>query len=258
MNIDVLWTPSELEQLPVQDRTAVMVDVLRSATTVAAAIHNGAKAVVPASSTEEALRIANSLGRDQVLLCGERQGVRVEGFALGNSPAEFTRSAIADRTIVLTTTNGTRTLTSLSGARVVYVAALVNLSAVARQLRDTRADALIICASRYGRVAVEDALCAGLLVEGCLKRGKRKAAKPELGDGAVAALALARQHSPVDARFLRATAAGRALEEIGHAEDIEFCAGLDSIREVPVLRDRQITRLQPSRVTGGGSKKRGG
>jgi 2-phosphosulfolactate phosphatase len=249
MKIDVLWTPSELEIVPVHNRSTVVVDVLRSGSTVATAIHNGARAVVPAASIEEALRIANSIGREDVLLCGERQGIRIEGFDLGNSPAEFSGGVVGDRTIVMTTTNGTNVLTSLSAARAVYVGALVNLTAVAKRLKQDDSEPLIVCAGRGGRVSVEDALCAGLLVEAYLKRDRRKGSAKtaaELGDGAVAALALAREHAPVSARFLRETAAGRALEKIGQGGDIKLCGNVDAIPEVPVLRERQISRWEPA------------
>jgi 2-phosphosulfolactate phosphatase len=260
MNIDVLWTPSELERVPVHNRSVVVVDVLRSATTVATAIDNGAKAVVPASSIEEALRIANSIGRDDVLLCGERQGIRIEGFDLGNSPGEFTNEAVGDRTIVMTTTNVTSALALLGGARAVYMVGLVNLGAVAKQLREDEGEPLIVCAGRGGRVSVEDALCAGLLVEAYLKRDRGKKAqsqRAELGDGAVAALALAREHTPVSAEVLRETAAGRAIEQIGQGADIVFCGRLDSVPVVPVFSDRQITKLETVDGSNDGGKKKG-
>ena len=242
MRIDVLWTPSELVEISVYDRVAIVVDVLRAGSSIATALHHGARAIVPAASTEEALRITQSLGRDQAILCGERQGRRIDGFDLGNSPSEFTRSAVGDRTIVMTTTNGTRALMSVLGARVAYIGALVNLSAVAERLQEAEGDPLIVCAGRGGRVSIEDALCAGMLVDTYLQR--RGSTEPELGDGAVAALALARQHAPVTTGFLRNADGGRALEAVGHGEDIELCAQVDSVPEVPVFRSRQITRLR--------------
>ncbi len=257
MRLDVVWAPSELDKIQVHERVAVLVDVLRAGTSVAAAIHSGARAVVPAESIEEAVRIANSLGRDEVLLCGERQGVRIEGFGLGNSPSEFATPAVQNRTIVMTTTNGTRTLASLTGARAVYIAALVNLSVVAKALAAAQQDTLIVCAGRDGRVSVEDALCAGLIIAACSKkpgRGSASRPRPDLGDGAVAAWALARQHSPVSAEFLRATQAGRALETIGHGADIELCSRIDSIPELPVLRDRQIVSEGAQARPGSGAK----
>lgn len=245
MKIDVLWTPAEMALVRDQDRTTVVIDVLRAATTIATAIHNGAKAVVPASSIEEAVRIANQIGRENSLLCGERQGVRIQGFDLGNSPAEFSRDAVEGRTLVMTTSNGTSAMTSLVGNRAIYVGALVNMRAAAEMLARDGISPLIVCAGRNGRVAVEDALCAGLIVESWLALGDPKSEDYALGDGARAALALARQHSPVDARFLADTEAGRALKEIGQAGDLELCARLGIYSDVPVLRDRQITRYGP-------------
>ena len=246
MRIDVLWTPAELEGVPVQDRTGVVIDVIRSATSVTTAIRNGARAVVPAASTEEALRIANSIGRDQVLLAGERHGVRMEGFDLGNSPAEFSSDVVGDRTLIMATTNGTRALLALAAAPMVFIAAFVNLGAVARRIVAAN-NPLVVCAGREGMVSVDDALCAGHLVQAWLNKRKNQSRKADLGDGAVAALSLARDNGPVTTQFLRNTAAGRALERIGLGTDIELCSKVDTIREVPVLLDRQIIRLKPTR-----------
>ena len=153
MKIEVLWTPAELEQVQVLGSTSVVIDVLRTGTTIAAAIHNGAKAVVPAASTEEAIRIAQSIGRRDVLLCGERGGRPIEGFDLGNSPAEYTAAAVGDRTLVMSTTNGTQTLSAVAGAGLVYVGALVNLTAVAERLVESDSDPLLVCAGRRRRVS---------------------------------------------------------------------------------------------------------
>lgn len=248
MKIDVLWTPHELEHVAVQDRTAVLIDVLRAATSIITAIHHGARSVVPAASTEEAMRLANSLGRGEVLLSGERGGLRIEGFDLGNSPAEYSPDVVDGRTIVMSTTNGTRVLASMAAARRVYVAAFANLNVVAGRLRETEDDALVVCAGRAGRVSVDDALCAGMLVEACTGRIQREhggtVSEAELGDGAIAALALAQELAPVTVEFLRATAGGRGLEEIGQGDDIELCARVDSMPKIPVFLDRKITRLE--------------
>jgi len=243
MKIEVAWTPLELEHAGVSDRVAVVVDVLRAATSIVTAIHHAARAVLPAESIESALRIANSIGRRDVVLCGERGGARIEGFDLGNSPAEFTAAAVGERTVVMTTTNGTRALLAASGARLVYVASLANLSAVARRLGELESDTLIVCAGRDGRVSADDALCAGLLVDRVIT-GRESAVKASLGDGAIAALALSHRHAESAADFFRRTAAGRALQGLGQDADIDRCARLDACPEVPVFRDGQITRVE--------------
>jgi 2-phosphosulfolactate phosphatase len=245
MNIDVLWTPSEIEQVQIQDRTVVVIDVLRSGTTIATAIQNGAKAVVPADSTEKAIRIAQSIGRENVILCGEQGGEQIEGFDFGNSPADFTPPVVGDRTLVMSTTNGTHTIAQLSAAGVVYVGALVNLTALGSRLSESSSDPLVICAGRRGRVSVEDALCAGLLVNAVIENTRQaKLPEPELLDGAAAAHALAMELSPVDAHLLGNTAGGRSLASIGQSSDIELCAKVDSVPVVPVLRDRQIVKYK--------------
>jgi 2-phosphosulfolactate phosphatase len=248
MKIDVLWTPHELEHVTVQDCTAVLIDVLRAATSIITAIHHGARSVVPAASTEEAMRLANSLGRGEVLLSGERGGIRIEGFDLGNSPAEYAADVVNGRTIVMSTTNGTRVLASMAAARRVYVAAFANLSMVAGRLRQTEDEVLVVCAGRAGRVSVDDALCAGMLVEACAGHTQREhggaVSEAELGDGAIAAVALAREFAPVTVDFLRETAGGRGLEEIGQGNDIEYCSRIDSMPVIPVFMDRKITRLE--------------
>ncbi len=241
--IEVLWTPAEIEAANVLDRPGVLIDVLRASTTMTTAIHNGARAIVPVESTEEAMRIANSLGRDDVLLCGERGGVRIEGFDLGNSPAEFGPEVVAERTIVMTTTNGTRTLKQMAGAGQVFIGCFNNLSAVASAMIETNGDLLIVCAGWESRVAADDALCAGMLIERWLKKRRRKPSSAELDDGALAALSLARQRGPVSVEFLRETAAGKALEAVGLGDDLERCAQIDSVKEVPVLRDSQVRPL---------------
>ena len=130
MKIDVFFTPVGLGPSDVAGRTVVVVDVLRATTTITVALAAGAKAVLPAASTEEALRIAQNLERDDMLLAGERRSVRIPGFALGNSPCEFASDAVRGKTIVMTTTNGTQALITAQGAREVIVGAAVNFAAV--------------------------------------------------------------------------------------------------------------------------------
>ena len=94
MKLDVLFTPLGLTPAEVQGRTVFVIDILRLSTTVCAALHHGARAVVPVPSTEEALRLAQTLGPSEVVLAGERNGVPIPGFPLGNSPREMTAEAV--------------------------------------------------------------------------------------------------------------------------------------------------------------------
>src|SRR5437879_1373806 len=187
MKIDVYFTPLGLGAGDRGGRGIVVIDVLRATTTIVTALANGAKAVIPAATSEEAVRLASHLEKDGVLLAGERRSVKIDGFALGNSPREMTPAAVAGKTIVLATTNGTPALVAAQGGEAVLVGAPANfrvLAERARQLLATRGDLVIICAGREKQFAIEAAYTAGRLVK-VAKKGTRKV---ELDDAARAAL----------------------------------------------------------------------
>ena len=110
MRIDTYFTVPEVDGASLAESAVVVIDVVRATTTIIEALANGARAIFPTESTEEAVRLASSLGREDSLLCGERKGEKIEGFDLGNSPAEFTREVVEDKKLVMSTTNGMRAL----------------------------------------------------------------------------------------------------------------------------------------------------
>src|SRR5919109_3524400 len=127
MRVDVHFTPAGLSPAEVQGRTVFVVDILRATTSMCAALSRGAKAIIPVGSTEEALRLAQTIGSTDVLLAGEKNCVRIPGFQLGNSPLEMTETVVRGKTIIVTTSNGTRALLACQGASAVFLAAAVNL-----------------------------------------------------------------------------------------------------------------------------------
>ncbi|MFQ5890273.1 MAG: 2-phosphosulfolactate phosphatase [Gemmatimonadota bacterium] len=233
MRIDVLWTPAGVTGIDLEGRVAVVVDVLRSATTILTALEAGARCAIPAESTEEAMRIANSLGRSNVLLCGERGGVKVEGYDLGNSPMEFTADRVAEATLVVSTTNGTPAMCRAAGADLLLIGCLRNMSSVVRRVRASGLAPAFVCAARHGTVSLDDAVCAGLMVRSFLSDDGQN----ELSDGARAALEVAAALGRPTADFLVTTAAGKALAEIGLVEDLPYCAAADVSSAVPEMRD---------------------
>jgi 2-phosphosulfolactate phosphatase len=236
VKVDVAFTSSERGSPAVNGRTAVVVDVLRATSTIVHALVNGARNVIPVATVAEAAMKKNELGRDTALLCGERGAEPIPGFDLGNSPLEFTPDVVADRTLVMTTTNGTPALLAASGASACLVASLLNVDAVVRRIADLDNDLLIVCAGREGRFALEDAVCAGVLVQR-LRTTRRAVLK--LDDGARAAVALASRSRDI-AGTLRRSAAGRALTRLGRSDDVTFCAQLDVHDAVPVFEQYRI------------------
>ncbi len=236
MKLEVLFTPSELPTT-LNDRTVVVIDVLRATSTMVEALANGAKNIFAVATTDEAVKIAQGIGRDQTLLAGERNCVRIEGFDLGNSPLEMTQQTVGGRQLIMTTTNGTAALAAVASARKVLIASLLNVDAVAREMATIEGGITLVCAGRERRFALEDAICAGALA---LRLYKVLGQRRSWSDAAVAAAQLARRYLPSIERTLRRVAAGRQLRELGFAGDVEFCARMDVHDIVPKYRDRQV------------------
>lgn len=242
MKVDIYFTPSELTGVELPGRV-VVIDVLRATSTIVEALANGAKAIFPVATADDAVRIAQNIGRDSVLLCGERKSLPIEGFDLGNAPPEFTREKVQDKALVMTTTNGTRAFLTLAerqgaaaGPVAVLAASFLNLSAVIERIGQDEGPTALVCAGRAGRFALDDAVCAGALVRG-LEEGDFEVT---LNDAGVAARTLASEERGMQ-QVLESTAAGRQLTDIGRSEDLAFCAQVDRTTVVPRLRDRKIT-----------------
>ncbi len=215
----------------------VVIDILRASTTIVEALSAGAKSIYPVSSIEEALRLANTFGRDEVLLCGERRCLPIEGFDLGNSPREFTRERVAGKTLVMSTTNGTNVMSQTTGAARVFIGSLLNLAVVVDELVNSAADPVLLCSGREKQFALEDACCAGLLAARLMEQ---RTGEWELNDGARAAVALARDFGGGEDLF-RLTAAGRNIAQAGLEDDLSFSARVDVHDVLPVLHERNIT-----------------
>ena len=236
MKIEVYFTTSEVEPSSFVESTAVIIDVVRATTTIVEALANGAGGIFPTSSTEDAVRLAVSLGREDALLCGERKGEKVEGFDFGNSPGEFTEEAVAGKKLVMSTTNGTRAFSAAAEADRVLACAFTNLGAVAGAVADV--DALVIlCAGREGYFSFEDALCAGYLIGRIVDARDEP---PAMNDAAQATHVLAKGQE-VNRAFFDGTAAGRLLADVGLADDLNVCADVDRHDIVPVMQDQTIT-----------------
>lgn len=235
MKVEVRFTVPEVEAGELGGATVVVVDVIRATTTLVAALANGARAVYPVASSEEAIRLVQSLGREDTLLCGERRGLRIEGYDLGNSPAEFTPDVVKDKRLVMNTTNGTRAFLAMEAADMVVAGSFTNLGAVARTVQDV-SHLLIVCAGRADLFALEDALLAGAL----LHRLRDAGVELNPDDGARAALDLAGLYE-VSQDVLASTAAGRLLIDADLGDDLALCASVDACPVVPVLKDRGLT-----------------
>jgi 2-phosphosulfolactate phosphatase len=246
VRLDVILGPQQLTPAEMTGRVVAVIDVLRASTTIAVALANGARAVIPVESSDEAVQRAKSFGREHVRLAGERRMRAVPGFDFGNSPAEFTSQAVRGKTVLLSTTNGTGALLAVQGARDVVVAGYVNFSAALALLRAALrggTDVSVLCAGRERQFSLEDAACAGRFV----RHVRERFPEVELNDAAVAAELLDRRYDSQLDRLFTDAVHGRALAGAGFAPDLALCGAVDSHPVVPLFADRQITKLGPER-----------
>ena len=186
MRIEVFFAAAEVDPGAMVGRTALVIDVLRATSTMIEALANGARSIYPTESSEEAIRLIGSLGREGTLLCGERLGLAPEGFDLGNSPLECTSHRVSKKQLVMTTTNGTRAFVAAQAADRVVAVALLNLKAAAKTAAEAE-DVAVICAGREDQFSLEDAICAGQLVRritkfwGDTRDERRGSGSPEPG-----------------------------------------------------------------------------
>lgn len=250
MRVDVHFTPAHTDELQLRDKNLIVIDVLRAGTTIATALANGAKEVIPVETVEAAVRIAGSLSGDVVLLGGERNGKMIEGFHLGNSPAEYTESVVKGKSIVYTTTNGSVAMARGRHAKNLAVASFVNVGRVIEFMKSVGENFVIICAgnqSASGWFSLEDAVCAGMIVDRLQERGSQNL---ELSDSAVAAHALYRNFGRNILTMMENSEAGKYLSEIGLKDDLTICAAVDSIPVLPLARGN-VVKLEPEPERGG-------
>ena len=220
MRVDVAFTPDEAGEAP----TGIVIDVIRATSTICQALAAGYERVFCVAEVDDARSLRDEIGEG--VLGGERNAVRIPGFDLGNSPREYVDPAA--RTLVLSTTNGTRAVVAAAErCKRVVVASLLNLSAIVEVVRDEDEDTLVVCAGVQGALALDDAYVAGRIVQelAC-----------ERTDAAEAAARLVSTWAGADEAF-RASKSGRNLLENAPEleEDIAFCARESVLDVIPRL-----------------------
>lgn len=239
MHLDILLLPSELPARSRPERYVAVVDVIRATTSIVAAFQHGCRSVLPVAGPEEArAALARTPG---AILAGEQGGRKISGFPLGNSPREFRPEAVAGHDLILTTSNGTKTLRAVGAGRTVAIAAFLNRTAVGDWLITRGADSLIVCSGYEGVLSLEDAVCAGAIVD----RATRTGVGLELGDGARVCEALWARYGSDLLGLLRGTAWGRQIVRLGLGADLELCAKLDATDVVPLMEGGWITLGEP-------------
>lgn len=248
--------PDDMPSAAVAGGVAIVIDVLRASTTIITALAEGAAFVLPAAEVGLARHFCKKLPTG-TLLGGERGGIRIDGFDLGNSPAEYVRSCIGGRGIIITTTNGTAALARCAAAREVLIGGLVNRRAVATtalRLTGGVGDVHLVCAGTDGQVTGEDLLGAGAILDAA------KAFTPACdlhvdasGEAALASfsevMSAGRNAAAELVTAFSRTPGGKNLLDLGMAADLPLAAAVDQFDLVPRLCQKTGQLLPDSVVT---------
>lgn len=236
MKIDVISTVEAVNESGISDRTVIVIDVLRATSTIVTALNHGCRAVIPIITVEEAFTQAQQLAADTFLLGGERKGIKVEGFDLGNSPLEYNQQTVENKIILFSTTNGTRAIRRGEKAKRILICSFLNISSVAQMAVNYQDNITIICAGTAGKFSLDDISCAGMLVDKIVQL----TGVYDVSDLAYIAHYLYQQHRNNILDLMKMSAHYNYLEKIGLKEDLQFCLNVDYFSKVPYWSKGQI------------------
>lgn len=244
MKVEVFLTSSSVTEEDVKGRTVVVIDVLRACSTIATALNNGARSVVPVADMAQAGKIASNLDQQSYLLGGERGGEKIEGYHLGNSPLEYASATVKGRTIIFNTTNGTVAIAQARSAEHLLIGAFLNAGRVVDFIKEAGNDLTIVCAGWRNRVSLEDTLCAGLM----LYRLWGGSEPSSVSDTAhIAYTQYVHDRGSISAAVARCNHA-QWLTAQGHGDDVEYCMQVDALPVLPYYGDSRLVLYDNERV----------
>ncbi|MET6999359.1 2-phosphosulfolactate phosphatase [Chitinophaga defluvii] len=229
--LEVCLSPALLHLYDVKNSIVVIIDVLRATSTICTALYNGAAKIIPVASVEECVSIGRQLG---AITAGERDGKIAEGLLHGNSPFEYPRDFIENKTIVLTTTNGTKLLHMAKDAIQIITGSFPNISAVCDYLVAQQQNVILGCAAWKDRVNMEDTLFAGAVVSRIKSHFHMNC------DSALAAETLYNTAKPDVYKFMQGASHFQRLAKFGLEKDIRYCLTPDGANVLPLLKNGEL------------------
>lgn len=226
MQIDVFTSPLEITESNVRGRTVVVIDVLRTCSSLLTAMSNGCREVFPVQTIERALNLHSALFESDILLCGEQDGVKIEGFHLGNSPFEYSRDVVENKSLIFTSSNGSEALVKTRGSSETLICGFQNIDVIAEEVRTNAEDLVIVCAGNNNHFSSEDVVCAGMLIDRITALENDSA---DLSDSAEMALHMYTVHKSDLMAMVRNSNHGKNLIMIGMEKDLEYCVEVNSI-----------------------------
>lgn len=236
------FTPKDITKAVQREDVIIVIDVLRCCSTIVTALANAAEGVIPTKTVEEARALHRK--HPEFILAGERRGIKLKGFDLGNSPLEFSPRKVKGKHVILTTTSGTKAVISSKRAKYVFTGAFLNAEATAKAASKIamwkETGISIISAGTDNHFSLEDFVCAGAIAKSLL------ADNIEYSDAVLAALLTFQQARQSLERAVQSGFHARYLISQGFEEDVKFCSQLNVLNLAPFLNGETVVPLKGS------------
>lgn len=232
MKLDIAISAPHILPEQINGKLVIVIDVLRATSVICTALSNGAKDIIPVETIDE----AKSLHMQHTLLAGERMGFKIENFDLGNSPLEYTRETVFNKTIILTTTNGTRAIKNSLNAKKIVIAGFLNLNSVVNYILEQELDVCIVCAGTENHFSLDDAICAGnIIAEVYAKNPNIK-----LTDAAFAHKSMYISSNKIEIFLLEGCNHYSYLINNGFEKDVSYCLQKNLLSVLPIYQNNKI------------------
>ena len=233
--IEVCFTPGEYASYKDEFEIVVVIDVLRATSAICAAFDNGIEAIIPVPTVEEAWEY-----KQKGYLAGaERKGQIVEGFDFGNSPFSYMKEEFRGKEVVLTTTNGTKSLDVAKDAEIVVVGSFLNLDILSKWLAEQNKNVLCLCSGWQDKFNLEDTICAGAISDYLISTGQFTSVE----DSSIAAKYLYLSAKDNYLGYLKSSSHRRRLKNLNLNEDIKYCLTPNQTDVIPILKNGKLVKL---------------
>ena len=233
MKVDIIFTADEVSQEKTKGKICVVIDVLRATSVMITALHNGAEKIFPFKDIKTIQERCENL--KNIIKCGERNALKIDGFDLGNSPLEFTKEKILGKDIYMSTTNGTKAVENSLSAEKIIICSFLNIKSVSEKLLEYKKDVVIVCAGTNGKFSLDDTLCAGLII-----KEMQKHTEIQMNDVLLAAVRISESHENIK-DILKGSTHYERLLSLGFEKDMEHIFSLNKYSIVPEYKNGYIS-----------------